>query len=184
MKLQLREVFDYGWRHKSLGAPTIIRERNLTVWEVLAPAISIAVASFFMSVPLGIFVTFAAGLAIAAFITHRESSQEELGPVVLEIGPKGMAIKKQWVREVEIPWQDVEAMQLSRGGKGAVNLDIRVTEPKRYLGRFMHVNLALSRYHVSIRVSGLELSPKEIALTIEDAQKAFPDSLRISNRTQ
>ena len=156
-----------------MDAPTIVRERNLKTKDVLAQAVVVAMASFFMSVPIGVCVTIVAALAVAAFISHNEPSPDDQRPVVLEIGSQGLAIRKRWVREVEISWQDIEAMHLSRGRKGAVILDIRVTEPERYLGRFMRANLVMSRYQVSVRVSGLQLSPKEIALTIENAQAVF-----------
>jgi hypothetical protein len=167
-----------------LDIPTIVREKNPGMWDVLTPVIMGIVASFFMSVPVGVFATVAAGMAIVASIAHNKPSVEDRRPVVLEIDDRRLVIQKRWVREIEIPWQDVEAMQFSRGRKGAVYLDIRVTEPERYLGRLMRVNLALSRYHISVRVSGLELSPKEIALVVEHAQALFLKNLRSQKATR
>jgi hypothetical protein len=158
---------------ESLGEMTVVRERNLRVRDVLVPVVAVVVASFIESVPVGICVTCAVALALVAFITQHKQTQEDGGVVVLEIASQSLAIRRRWVREVEIPWQDVGAMRLSRGRKGSVNLDIRVAEPERYLGRFMRLNLSMSRYQISVRVSGLELSPKEIASTIEEAQKLF-----------
>ena len=35
----------------------------------------------------------------------------------------------------------------------------------------------MSRYHITVRISGLQISPEGIALIIEDAQKSFLKSL-------
>lgn len=141
----------------------------------------VVVACFFESVPLGVCVTFALAIGVFAYTTHAGSSLADQFPIVLEIGPAGLFIRRRWLREVEIPWQDIEAMRLSRGRKGAINLDIRVADPERYLSRFTRLNLALSTYHLSVRVSGLDLSPERIALAIEDAQKVFLKSLLWQN---
>jgi len=167
-----------------LDVLTIVRERKLQAREVLPPIVLIVVACFFESLPLGICVTIALAIAFFGYMTHDGSLSPDQFPIVLEIGPQGLSIRRRWLHEVEIPWQDIEAMRLSRGGKGGVNLDIRVTEPERYLNRFVRLNLALSTYHLSVRVSGLDLSPERIASAIEDAQKAFRKNLSRQNGTE
>lgn len=157
-----------------METPTIVRQRKMTKQEALLLASIFSVGSFFVvSVPFGIFLTVAAGFLLFAFVTRDESSQEHQEPVVLEIGSQGLTLKNAWPRALEIPWQDIQGMRLSRGRRGSVYLHIRVTEPERYVGRFMRINLALSWHHISTRISGLELSPKEVVLAIEQAQKVF-----------
>jgi hypothetical protein len=157
--------------------PTIVRERKLKAWEVL-PAMAVAVvACFYDSPPLGVCVALACAIGVFGYMTHDGSLPPDQFPIVLEIGPVGLSIKHRWVPEVEIPWQEIEAVRLSRGRRGAIYLDIRVTEPERYLSRFMRFNLALSKYHLNVRVSGLDLSPEQIVLAVEDAQRAFLNNL-------
>ena len=69
-----------------MDAPTIVRERNLKTKDVLAQAVVVAIASFFMSVPIGVCVTIVAALAVTAFISHNEPLPDDQRPVVLEIG--------------------------------------------------------------------------------------------------
>lgn len=164
-----------------MDTPTIVRERKLAARDVLAPAALVVVACLFESLPLGVCVAFALALAFFAYMMHDGSLPRDQLPIVLEISSKSLFIRRRQLHEVEIPWEDVEAMQLSRGAKGAVNLDIRVTDPERYLTRFVRLNLAMSRYHLSVRVSGLDHSPEKIALAIEDAQKVFLRDLHEKN---
>lgn len=164
-----------------MEAPTIVRERKLRILDILAPGTLIVVVCFFESLPLGICVTFALALAFFAYFSHDGSLPQDQLPIVLEISSESLSIRRRWLHDVEIPWQEVEAIQLSRGAKGAVNLDIRVTEPERYLKRLGRLNLVMSRYHLSVRVSGLDLSPEKIALVIEDAQNVFLKKLSSQN---
>jgi len=162
-----------GWRSKSLNAPTIIRERKLRIRDVWAPAALIVAACFFESLPLGVCVTIALALAFLIYGAHDGALPQDQLPIVLEVSTRGLSIRHRWPGDVEIPWQDVEAVRLSRGAKGAVNLDVRVTEPERYLKRLMRLNRVASKYHLSVRVSGLELPPEKIALAIEEARRSF-----------
>ncbi len=156
-----------------MDGSTIIRERNLSLLDVLAPAAGIVIFSFFASVPAGIGVTLAVALALAAFAVRYKPLPDEQRPVVLEISSQGLVIRRRWVREVELPWQDIEDMQFSRGNRGAIYLHLSLVEPGKYLGRFMRMNLCMSWYHVSVRISGLTLSPEKIALAVRDAREAF-----------
>jgi hypothetical protein len=156
-----------------LDLPTIVRERKLRVWEIFPPMALIVVACFSESPPLGVCVTLALAIAIFGYMTHDGSLPPDQFPIVLEIGPEGLSIRHRWLHEVEISWQEIESVRLSRGRRGKIYLDIKVTEPERYLNRFMRLNLVLSTYHLSVRVSGLDLPPEKIVLAIEDARKAF-----------
>jgi hypothetical protein len=156
---------------------TIVRERKLKAWEVL-PAMAVAVvACFCESPPLGVCVALACAIGVFGYMTHDGSLPPDQFPIVLEIGPEVLSIRRIWLHDVEISWREIEAVRLSRGRRGAIYLDIGVTEPERYLSRFMRFNLALSKYHLSVRVSGLDLSPEQIVLAIEDAQRAFLNNL-------
>ena len=154
-----------------MDMPTVIRERKVRGRDVLAPAMMIVAVCFFESLSLGICVAIAFAVGFFAYKTHDGALRQDELPVVLEIGSRGLSIRHRWPGEVEIPWQDIEAMQLSRGAKGAVNLDIRVTEPERYMKRLVRLNRILSNYHLSVRVSGLELPPEKIVLIIDEAQR-------------
>lgn len=155
-----------------MDTPTIIRERKLRARDILLPVAMIVALCSLESLPLGICVVIAFAVAFFAYKAHDGSLPQEQLPVVLEISSSGLSIRHRWPGEVEIPWQDIEAMRLSRGAKGAVNLDISVTQPERYLKRFARLNRALSKYHLSVRVSGLELPPEKIASVIEEAFNA------------
>jgi hypothetical protein len=157
--------------------PTIVRERKLRAWEVL-PAMAVGVVACLCESPsLGVCVALACAIGIFGYMTHDGSLPPDQFPIAFEIGPGGLSIKHRWIPEVEIPWQEIEAVRLSWGRRGAVNLDIRVTQPERYLNRFRRFNLALSKYHLSVRVSGLDLSPEKIVLAIEGTRKAFLNNL-------
>lgn len=151
----------------------IVQQKEPRIRDVLLPSAVVVAASFFQSVPFGICIAMAVAVFIAAFTIHTRAASKGAQPVVLEIRPDALVIKRRWIREVDIAWQDIEAVRLSRGRRGAIKLDIRVTTPGRYLGRFMRANLVMSWHQISLRVSGLALSPKEIALAIEDARKSF-----------
>ena len=86
---------------------TIIRERNPIVRAALAPAAVIVATSFFGSVTVGICVTLAMVLGLVAFITHNKPTSENRRSIVLEVSSKGIAVRRRWVRQIEIPWQDV-----------------------------------------------------------------------------
>lgn len=72
------------------------------------------------------------GLRPRCFHYPKQADVRDRRPIVLEVSSKGIAVRRRWVRQIEIPWQDVEATQLSRGRKNAVNLDIRVSDPEKY----------------------------------------------------
>jgi hypothetical protein len=131
----------------------------------------LVVVAFFLSVTFGVIVAVVvAGAVVARFGELR--SFVENPPVVLVIADSGLGIKRGWVPEIEIPWQDIEVTDVSRGRRGSTILLISVENPRKYLGEFTRMNRALSRYHISIPVSGLELPAKEVVSKIEDAWKA------------
>ncbi|MFK2875498.1 hypothetical protein [Rhodanobacter hydrolyticus] len=148
------------------------RAKSEQFWAIAVPAMVLIFVSFSISVDLGASVVVAL-LCAGAMLFSRLMSFIERPKVALVITAKGLGIKGGWLREIEIPWPEIEDTKISYGGRRGAILAIKVVDPKKYLGRYMRANIALSRHPIRVLVSGLELSPKEVAAKIESVRSAY-----------
>jgi hypothetical protein len=145
----------------------IHRSKASMIWNALFPFLIIVALLFFINIVAGLIA--ATVMAISA-VCFRRSIRELAAapPIILVLDDSGIDIRHGWIREIVIPWKDIVSTGLRHGGKRGTLLGIELREPEIYLGRFMRINLALSRFHISIPVEELDRNPKEIRSLIED----------------
>jgi hypothetical protein len=149
----------------------IRKSKSERFWSVAGPSLGIAVLAFAASVYVGLLVV-AVVVACAVVFSGDLKQFVSNQPVVLVLDEAGVGIKRGHFSNIVIPWQNIEELGLSHGRGGATMLTIRVREPEKYLNRFMRANLVLSRFHISVAISGLEYCPREVVQKIEAGREA------------
>ena len=145
------------------------RAKSAKMGALIAPAVIVLGISFSLSSVFGLVVAIAVACGFIASI-DRIRSYIERRDLVLVITSTGLRMFV-YDKEVEISWQDVEAMKTSHGKTG-VFLHLKLAQPEQYVSKFARMNRVLSAYQLSIPISGLELPWRLVAKAIESAWRS------------